>query len=40
MASQKGPLNTDEELKSAVIYLTNKSGRFTLIVAAQIMGWI
>ena len=26
MASQKGPLNTDEELKSAVIYLTNKSG--------------
>ena len=26
MASQKGPLNTDEELKAAVIYLTNKSG--------------
>ena len=26
MASQKGPLNTEEELKSAVIYLTNKSG--------------
>ena len=26
MASQKGPLNTDDELKSAVIYLTNKSG--------------
>ena len=26
MASQKGPLNTDEELKAAVIYLSNKSG--------------
>ena len=26
MASQKGPLNSDEELKAAVIYLTNKSG--------------
>ena len=34
MASQKGPLNTDEELKSAVIYLTNKSG-FPLIGASQ-----
>ena len=30
----KRPLNTDEELKSAVIYLTNKSG-ITLIDAAQ-----
>jgi len=26
MAAQKGPLNTDDEIKSAVIYLTNKSG--------------
>ena len=26
MASQRGPLNTDEELQAAVIYLTNKSG--------------
>ena len=26
MGAQKGPLNTDEEIKAAVVYLTNKSG--------------
>ena len=34
MASQKGPLNTDEELRSAVIYLKINPGAL-LIVASR-----